>query len=515
MMDIMHPKAGDAPAITDRTVWIIALVVALFHAAMGARYDIFRDELYFIVCGQHPAFGYVDQPPLVPLIAATFYKLGLGAFGVRLPLAVAAGAMVVLAVRFAQLLGAGRLGVTLAMLAVCIAPMLLGLGAAFSTTSLDPLAWTAIAFCLVRAIRLGEDRMLIVAGAIAGVDLEAKYAVPFWAAGIMIGLLVTPQRRLLMRPALWLGLGLAAVIALPSFLWQRTHGFPFLELMAAAGDKNVDTPLGSFLLNQVFVMNPVLAPLWIAGLLGPFLVAGMRDLRFLPIACLVVFLLTRLGHGKDYYLAACYPTLFVLGACAIGDWAKTRLRHRVTMAGAGLAILVTLVMLPICLPVLPPPLLVTYVTRLGIAPQQQERSFRGTVLPQLFADQLGWHDFSAQVLAAWHRIPEGQRRQAGVKVDNYGEAASLDLYAGPLGLPPVLSGHNQYFLWGLRGQKPVDLLVVQHHVERLRPYCRDTIVLGETWSPYAMATENGKVIAWCRGVRAPLDQLWPEVKDYS
>lgn len=184
-------------------------------------------------------------------------------------------------------------------------------------------------------------------------------------------------------------------------------------------------------------------------------------------------------------------------------------------AGAGLAILVSLVLSPIALPVLPPPLLADYITRLGIAPQQQERSFRGTVLPQTFADQLGWHDFAGQVMAAWQRIPESLRKQTGIKVDNYGEAAALDLYAGPLGLPPVLSGHNQYFLWGLRGQNPVDLIVVQNHVERLRPYCRETQVLGETWSPYAMASENGKVIAWCRGLRSPLRTLWPEIKDYS
>jgi len=182
---------------------------------------------------------------------------------------------------------------------------------------------------------------------------------------------------------------------------------------------------------------------------------------------------------------------------------------------AGAAIVVSLAMSPLALPVLPPPLLVAYITRLGIAPQQQERSFRGTVLPQLFADQLGWHDFSGQVMAAWQRIPESQRRRTGIKVDNYGEAASLDLYAGPLGLPPVLSGHNQYFLWGLRGQNPVDLLVVQNHVERLRPYCRDTQVLGQTGSPYAMASENGKMIAWCRGLRTPLSALWPEIKNYS
>ena len=164
--------------------------------------------------------------------------------------------------------------------------------------------------------------------------------------------------------------------------------------------------------------------------------------------------------------------------------------------------------------ILSPPALAAHIERIGFAPQQQEKSFKGTELPQLFADQLGWRDFTRQVAAAWRRIPAAERAHTGIKVDNYGEAAALDLYAGPQGLPPALTGHNQYFLWGLRGQSPRNLLVVQDEVADLRPYCRDVIVLGETWSRYAMAYENGKPIAWCRGLRVPLATLWPQLKAY-
>ena len=141
-----------------------------------------------------------------------------------------------------------------------------------------------------------------------------------------------------------------------------------------------------------------------------------------------------------------------------------------------------------------------------------ERSFKGTLLPQLFADQLGWRDFTRQVEAAWRRIPAGDRAATSIKVDNYGEAAALDLYGSDL--PPALSGHNQYFLWGLRGQNPRDVLVVQDDLAALEPYCRQVVLLGTTRSPYAMAYENGKVIALCRSVTPPLSALWPEIRNY-
>jgi hypothetical protein len=151
--------------------------------------------------------------------------------------------------------------------------------------------------------------------------------------------------------------------------------------------------------------------------------------------------------------------------------------------------------------------------RLGIAPQQQERSFKGTTLPQVMADQLGWHDFVGQVEAAWNRIPASERAATTIKVENYGEAAALDLYGN--GLPPVVSGHNQYFLWGLRGQHPTNVLSVQENLEDMRPYCQDVTLLGKTWSRYAMSFENNKIIALCRGVKPPLGELWPQLKLYS
>ena len=496
----------------DPAALLPALIVFAAHAALAARYDLFRDELYFIVCGQHPAFGYVDQPPAVPLMAAALYKLGLGVWGMRLPAALAAAALVWLAVRFARLLGGSRLALGLAALACAIAPMLMGLVATLNTSAFDPLVWTAVAYLMVRAIRERDDRALLFAGVVAGLALQVKYAVLFWMFGLSIGLLLTPERRLLLRPAFWTGAVLAAAIALPSFVWQLVHGFPFLELGAAAEAKNTDVALLPFLGNQVLVMNPAFAPLWIAGLVAPFVVKRLKDLRFLVIAALVVVVIVRLGHGKDYYLSPLYPMLFVIGAVALAPLARGITGKVAAGVGVAAAVVLSAVAAPMALPILSPAALVAYMARIGIAPQQQERSFRGTALPQLFADQLGWHDFTRQVEAAWARIPASERAVTGIKVDNYGEAAALDLYGE--GLPPALSGHNQYFLWGLRGQNPRDLLVVQDDLAGLKPYCAQVISLGTTWSRYAMAYENSKVIALCRGVTPPLAALWPRLKGY-
>lgn len=493
-------------------VWVLTLLTLALHLAVNSRYDLFRDELYFIVCGQHPAFGYVDQPPGVPLLAAGLYALGLGAWGVRLPAAVAAAALVWLTGRFARLVGGDRTAAALAALACVLAPMFTGLTAVLTTSAFEPLAWTAVGFLLVKAMHEGDDRALLAAGVVVGITLQIKYSILFWAAGLAAGLLLTPERRLLARPALWIGAALGALIAAPSFLWQLAHGFPFLELGAAAATKNADVALLPFIGNQLFVMNPALAPLWIAGLIAPWASQRLRDLRFLVIAAVVVFIIVRLGHGKDYYLAPLYPMLFAIGAAAVAPWFRRRAAAVAAGTLAAAALVFMAVALPMTLPILSPPALVAYVTRLGIAPQQQERSFAGTVLPQVFADQLGWRDFARQVEAAWARVPAADRKETALLVGNYGEAAALDLYGR--GLPPALSGHNHYYLLGLRGQTARKVLTVTDEPDEVRGRCRRSAVLGTTFSPYAMAYENGQTILWCGDPDPPLAQAWPSLKHY-
>lgn len=491
------------------------LLAFCLHALFAARYDVFRDELYFIVCGRHPAFGYADQPPIVPLLAAGFYALGHSVWLLRLPASLAAGALAWLAVRFARLLGGDAFAGAGAALSVTIAPMLMGVAATLNTTCFDPVAWTSIAWCLAYAARGGDRRVLWLCGLIAGLDLEIKYAFVFWGVGLAAGLVLTPERKLLARMDLWLGIGMAALVAAPSLIWQAAHGFPFLELAAAAREKNADISPPAFMLNQVLVMSPILAPVWLSGLIAPFVVAHLRSVRFLAIGFIACAVLVMLTHGKDYYLASCYPVMFITGAVAITHWVRLAAGRAALIGWAALAVALSAFISPLVLPVLPVRALKAYVQWLPFKLQQQEKSFHGTLLPQEFADQLGWRDFAGEVRGAWARIPAEERARTSIKVDNYGEAAALAIYDQRYGLPPALSGHNQYFLWGLQGQHPANLLVVQNNPERLAPYCENATVLASTASPDAMAYENGKAIAFCRGLKVDLAKLWPELKDYN
>ena len=244
---------GRAESIGLRPSVLLALASLLLHALAGGRYGFFRDELYFIVCGDRPDWGYVDQPAVVPLLASWAHALfGDFLWGFRLLPALVMSAAVALSAEFARVIGGGRFAQWLTGLGVLLAPIFLLLGGLFYTDMFQALTWLGLAFVLVRLEQTGDERWWLAFGAIAGFSLNTKYAIAFYLAGLAIGLLATPQPiKSLRRPWIYLGALVAGVMILPNLLWQQAHGWPFLELgKAAVGGKNLAMSPSMFLLQQ-------------------------------------------------------------------------------------------------------------------------------------------------------------------------------------------------------------------------------------------------------------------------
>jgi len=497
-----------AAAMRDPWAWAGVALVAAIHLALAGRYDAMRNELYFIVCGRHPDLGYVDQPPLVPLLAAATQLFGDSVWLLRLPAVAAAIALVPLTASFARLLGGGRGAAWLAGTTAAIAPALAAMATVLTTSSFEPLAWTAVALLLARAVLRDDRRALLWAGVVAGLALEAKYGIALWLLGLLAGLAVAGPRRLLAWPRLWQGAAIALLLAAPNLAWQAAHGWPFLEVTANHSAGNfTGTPL-RFALGQAAALNLLLAPLWIAGLVAPLVTARLRPVRFVPIAFILSAAVIVAAQGKDYYLFPAYPALFAVGAAALAG-----LRPWLRALGLAAATANSVILMPLALPVLSPPALARYLDRLPVRPPPDERAAVGAPLTQLFSDQFGWRELARQVGAAYAALPPEERARTVILASNYGEAAALDVYGA--GLPPALSGQNQYFLWGPRGQSGDQVLHVNGNPDLWRSLCGSVEVVGTFGVPYAMPYETGRPIFLCRGLKPDLAALWPRLKRYE
>ena len=439
--------------------WILGVVALAVHLWANAGYDYFIDELNFIVCGQHLAWGYIDHPPLVPLIARIARDLfGDSLLGLRLVPALAAAGLAALTSEAARRLGGGLYARWLAGLAVLAAPVLSADGLLLSADTLQPLAWLATSLILIAWIEAEKAERRHTAwiglGVLVGLALMAKYVMAFFLIAAATGILLTPARRILASRAPWLAGGLALIIVLPNLIWQQAHGWPFLQLNAAAyNGRNLTMSPVSYLVDQVLIIGPLTAPLWIAGLAGFAVSPRLASGRWLAIAWVVLMGLMQLLHGKSYYPAAIYPILLAGGAVMAerafqGGASRTAIATATALGGIALA--------PFTLPVLPIDRFIDYQGAVaglaGLASEQVAVDKQPTgELPSIYANMFGWREMAAAVGQAYADLPPELREQAVFFARDYAEAAAIDVFGGAWRLPQAISANDNYYLWGPRG----------------------------------------------------------------
>jgi 4-amino-4-deoxy-L-arabinose transferase-like glycosyltransferase len=492
-------------------VFITALLVAIVHAATAGRYDAQRNELYFLACGWHPDFGYVDQPPLVPLIAAATQVFGINIWMLRLPATIAAVALVFLAAAFARLLGGGGRAASLAAIAAGIAPGLAGLASHLTTSTFEPIAWTGAAFLLTRAMLREKPSDLVWTGVLAGLAMEAKWGIAVWLVALGIGVIATPARRILAWRQLWLGVAISAILLAPNLIWQWQHGWPFFEVILPHLDsqRNYTGPFWQFEARQAMSMNVLLAPLVAVGMLAPFLDRRLAEARFLSIGFVLTTAFYFLQRGTNYYLFPVYPTMFAVGAVFC-----ERLNVWIARGWMVAALAVSALFAPIALPILEPSELVRYMAATNIRPAPIEAAGVGAPLTQSLSDEFGWRELEQKVAAVYRGLSAEDQKRVAILATNYGQAAAIDVYGRADGLPPALSGHNQYWLWGPRGYDGSLVIHVGGDPERWRRACGSVDIAERTDSPFAMPYENDRPIFVCRDMRTPLARLWDRLKRF-
>jgi hypothetical protein len=397
-------------------------------------------------------------------------------------------------------------------LATLLAPVYLSFGLLLTTNAFDPLLWTFVAYCAVRVIRDDDERWWLLAGIAAGVALEAKYGVALYLVALLAGVLATGARRSLRSAHFYVGAALGVLIALPSFVWQWAHGWPFVELLrAGAAGKNVVLGPLAFALEQLLLMQPLAAVVWLAGLGALLFSPALRPYRFLGIAFVVFVLLEFALHAKGYYTTPAYATLFAAGGAALELWLQPLVARAAVIAAL---VVGGLLLLPLSLPVLPPATFVAYERALHLRDQPSEHQAQGA-LPQIYADMFGWPELARDVARVYRALPPADRARAAIFTDNYGEAGAIDFFGPDLGLPGALSGHNNYFLWGPGTYDGSVVIRIGSTIDDLHRRCASVELAGVHDHQYAMPYERHLPIWVCRGLRVPLAKLWPQTKHYE
>jgi Dolichyl-phosphate-mannose-protein mannosyltransferase len=476
----------------------IAIAVALIHVFTNGRYGFHRDELQVMSDARHLDWGFVPYPPLTPFVERIGLEtFGLSLIGLRLFSVIAQALVLVVTGFMARELGGGRLAQVTATLAVALSPLPLFEGTEFQYTTFDYLWWVLIAYFTIRVLKTDHPRWLLAIGAAVGLGLITKYTMCFLVAGIIGGLLLTPERRFFKSRWFWGGIGLALVIFLPNLLWQVRHDFISLHFLRHIHVRDVgEGRADGFIRDQFWICtNLFAAPLWITGLVCFLRERKYRLLAWMYLIPLVLFLV---GKGRGYYLGAAYPPLLAMGAVTSERWVRSlSLVWRRTLEFVFFAGLAAAGM---------------YIFAL-VLPLSSQGPLRDFALKENgdLREEIGWDDLVKAVAAVRDSVSPQQQAGVGVMVGNYGEQGAIEILGPEYHLPPPISLTNSAWLRGYPEPPPTTLIVVGFSRKQAEESFASCQLAGHNGNPEGIKNEESEDhpdIFLCGSPRLPWPAFW-------
>lgn len=517
--------AGLADAVNTRAAnrLLLGLATAFFLLewlpSFTHGYSYFIDELYYLACSRHLAFGYVDHPPMSIFVLRLATALtGESVPALRLVPSLAGAATVFLTGFLARRLGAGLAGQALAAGAAMAAPLFQMMFGFYSMNALEILSWTIAFWVLVEIERRNAPRLWLAFGALAGLSLENKHTFVLLLGALAVAVVLTPVRRHLASRWLWYGAAIGLALLLPNLLWQMGHGWPSLEFYRNADlYKNVITPPLQVLAQQVIFMNPALLPLWVAGLV--FFLRSPHGARYRHLGWIFVVLFAAMLVGQKSRpdrIAAAYTILFAGGGVIVSEWLRAPRRRWIVPAWTAAIAVAGAAFVPIALPILPPQTTATYAATLGVVPQIERGEGKRSALPQWLADRTGWEELVDDVEAVAATLHPEERQRAIILAPSYGHAGAIELLGRGRDLPPVYAGQNTYYLWGPPPDPVAAAILMEPYDEGVAEWLFDDVELaGDYRCEWCMAWRADASIWIGRGPLRTFRDAWPRMKHFE
>jgi 4-amino-4-deoxy-L-arabinose transferase-like glycosyltransferase len=494
---VTETSAGGRPQFARGPVWAAVVVQAVVLTATSARYGYERDELYFRAL--RPGWGYLDQPPLTPLLARISRDLlSDEVWTLRLWATLAAAVSVLVVAGITREVGGARGAQTLSAWAYAFAAFPLVLGHVLLTTSIDEAVWLLVLLFVIRARLRHQDRWWLWAGLVVGIGLYNKLLIVVLLIALAGAILVTGPRRLFASRAVLAAIGLALLVGLPNVLYQALNGWPQLEFGRQLSAHNASDVRVSMWPTLALLLGPPLVVIWVSGVVALWRRPQWRPIRFLAVAFPVLLALVFILGSQPYYPLPLIGMYFAVGCVPTCDWITRRrsaVRRTIVVAVVAVNAVVSAI---IALPLVP------------------LRALHDTPVPginQAVADSVGWPVYTREVEAVYRGLPAADRARAVVVASNYGEAGALARYGPALGLPHVYSAQNQLYFQGRPPATATVIVLVGGQVGSASTLFASCSTLAHLDNGVDVDNEEqGEPVAVCRGPVGGWGSVWPRLK---
>ncbi|MGZ3812103.1 MAG: ArnT family glycosyltransferase [Mucilaginibacter sp.] len=495
----MHSYKNNRSKYSSFILIFVAIKVGLNMLAMS-HFGFQRDELLHLALGDHLDWGFKEVPPFIALLAKISTTVfGESVFATRVFSTLFSGLIIWFTGQIVIELGGRKFAITLACMALIFSPAFAASGYLFQPVVFDQLWWVLTAYLIIRYINTSAPIYIYLLGAVVGVGLLTKYTMAFFAIALILGLLITKQRRILWTRHVLIAVLIAFLIFLPNLIWQFQHHLPVVTHMKNLRSQQLEYIAPSDFIKQQLMVNGISLFIWLIGFGFLLFSIRLRKYQFLAFAFIIIFIFLLEMNGKAYYLFGAYPMLFATGGYGFERWLKAR-AYIMRTAVVLLFTLPNLMLFPLVLPFLP--LEQTLATFRFVARNIPALRFAATwedhkvhPLTQDYGDMFGWDEMTDKVAKAYYSLTPEQQKNTQIYADNYGEAGAVHHFGKKYHLPDVVSLNSSFTLWAPDNLNAHYIIYVDDqdggNIKTFATYLDSYTKIGEVESPYAREKGTG------------------------
>lgn len=488
----MHSYKNNRSKYSYFLLIFVAIKIGLNLLAIS-HFGFQRDELLHLTLGDHLDWGFKEVPPFIAVLAKiTTSIFGDSVFAARIFSTLFSGLIIWFTGQVVIELGGRKFAIALACLALIFSPAFAASGYLFQPVVFDQLWWVLAVYLLIRYMNTSLPIYVYLLGIVIGIGLLTKYTMAFFAIALILGLLVTKQRKVLWNKHILFAALIALLIFLPNMIWQFRHHLPVVTHMKTLRSNQLDFIKPTDFIKQQLLVNGIALFVWLTGFGFLLFSARLRKFQFLAFAFILIFVFLLVMKGKVYYIFGAFPMLFAAGGYGFERWMKSKgyvLRTVVVLFFT----LPNLLLLPLALPVFSLDQTIATFKFLHIAPKWEDQ--KEHYLSQDYADMLGWDELTAKVARAYNGLTPEQQKHTQIYADNYGEAGAIHHIGKQYHLPDVASLNSSFTLWTPDSLNAHYIIYVDDdggkNVKKFESYLESYTKIGEIESPYAREKGTG------------------------
>jgi hypothetical protein len=470
----------------------VAIKIGLNLLAIS-HFGFHRDELLHLALGDHLDWGFKEVPPFIALLAKiTTIIFGNSVFAARVFSTIFSGLIVWFMGQIVIELGGRKFAITLACLALIFSPAFAASGYLFQPVVFDQLWWVLAVYLLVRYMNTSLPVYVYLLGLVIGVGLLTKYTMAFFAIALILGLLLTKQRKILWNKHILFAAIIALCVFLPNIIWQLNHHLPVVTHMKTLRSEQLEHIKPADFIKQELLINGIALFIWLIGFGFLLFSPRLRKFQFLAFAFILIFIFLLEMKGKEYYLFGAFPMLFAAGGYGFERWIKAR-GYALRTVAVLFFTLPNLLLFPLALPVFSLDHTMAVFKFLHISPKWEDQ--KEHYLSQDYADMLGWNEMTEKVAKAYNSLTPEQQKHTQIYADNYGEAGAIHHIGKFYHLPDVACLNSSFTLWAPDSLNAHYIIYVDDqgggNIKKFQSYIESYTKIGEVEFPYAREKGTG------------------------